>query len=139
MAVGSLFPENRFAGFECRRLDVNGKSRRKTAHQPVGKALDFGGGGVGREDDLLSRLMQRVENVKELVLGFCRTAPVLDVVDEEHIDIFSVERGPFVRVSVADAFRVFALEIVCGNVADDLSRRVSQDIVANRLQEVRLS
>lgn len=139
MAVVRLFPEDRFAGFKGGRLDIDGKARRETAHQPVGKALDFGCRRVGREDDLLSRLVQRVKNVEKLVLGFRRTAPVLDVVDEKHIDIFAVECGPFVRVSVADAFRVFPLEIVCGNVAYDLSRRVSQDIVADRLQEMRLS
>lgn len=139
MAVGRLFPKNRFAGFEGRRLDIDGQSRRKTAHQSVGEALDFGRGRVGREDDLLSRLVQRIEDVEKLVLCLCRTAPVLDVVDQENIDIFAVEGGPFVRVAVADAFRIIALEIVCGNVADNLSRRVSKDIVADRLQKMRLS
>lgn len=137
MAVGRLFPEDRFAGFEGRRLDIDGKARRETAHQSVGKALDLGGGGVGRENDLLSRLVQRIENVEELVLGFRRTAPVLDIVYQKDIDVFAVERGPFVRVAVSDAFRVFALEIVCGNVADNLSRRVPKNVVAYRLQEMR--
>lgn len=139
MAVVRLFPENRFAGFKGRRLDIDGKARREPAHQAIGKALDFGSGCVGREDDLLSRLVQRIENVEKFILGFRRTAPVLDVVDEKYIDIFAVECGPFVRVSVADAFRVFSLEIVCGDVADDLSRRVSQNVVADRLQKMRLS
>lgn len=91
MAVVRLFPEDSFAGFKGWRLDIDGKARRKSAHQAIGKALDFGCRRVGREDDLLSRLVQRIENVEKFVLGFRRTAPVLDVVDEKHVNIFAVE------------------------------------------------
>lgn len=139
VAVHRLFAENRFARFKGRRLNVDGETGRETAHEAIGKALDLGRGGVGCENDLFSGLVQRVENVKELVLRLGGTAPVLDVVDEQHIDLFAVERGPFVRVAVSDALRVFPLKVVGGNVADDLARRVSDDVVSDGLQKMRFA
>ena len=61
VAFFCLLVKNGFASFNVRRLDVYGKAPGKAADEAVGEVLDFGGGRIGSEHDLLSSLMQRVE------------------------------------------------------------------------------
>ena len=91
MTFFGLLVQNGFAGFDIGRLDIDGKAPGKTAYQTVRKVLDFGGGSIGGQHDLLAGLMERIENQEEFVLGFVFAGPVLNIVNQQDVDFVLVE------------------------------------------------
>ena len=56
VAFFGLLVKDGFARLDVRRLDIDGEAPRKTAHEAVGEVLDFGGGSVRGQHDLLACL-----------------------------------------------------------------------------------
>ena len=54
--------------------------------QPVAQAGDFGRRFVGRDDDLLAGIDQRIERVEEFFLRIVLADQELQVVDHQHVD-----------------------------------------------------
>ena len=72
-------------GLEVRRLDVGGQAPLEPGAQTLLQTLDLLGGAVAGNDDLLARVVQRVEGVEKLLLRALLACQELDVVDEQHI------------------------------------------------------
>jgi hypothetical protein len=58
---------------------------------------------VARDDDLLARLMERVEGVEELFLRLRLAREKLDVVDEEQVAPLAVARAKLVHLLILSA------------------------------------
>ena len=139
VAFFSLLLENGFARLDVGRLDVHGEAPGETAHEAVGKVLDFDSRGIGGEHNLLAGLVQRVEDKEEFVLRFVLAGPVLDVVDEQNIHLVTVEVAHFGHAVFLEALHVLLREVLAGEVAHALVRIVLEDVVADGLQQVRLA
>ena len=72
-------------GLEVRRLDVGGQAPLEPGAQTLLQTLDLLGGAVAGNDDLLARVVQRVEGVEKFLLRALLACQELDVVDEQHI------------------------------------------------------
>src|SRR6478609_4263609 len=81
-----LLAKDRDAGLEVRRLYVGQQSRLEARAHPVLEARQLARRQVAGDDDLLVRVVQRVEGVEELLLRLQLALGELDVVDEEHVD-----------------------------------------------------
>ena len=66
-------------------LDLGDEAPGEAAAQPILDARQLRRELVGREHDLLVRLVERVERVEELVLRAVLVRQELDVVDEQHV------------------------------------------------------
>ena len=93
---------------------------------------------VAADDDLLLRVVQRVEGVEELVLRAFLARHELDVVDEQHVD------AAIARSEIEDAIEAHGVDHL---VHETLGRDVGQhepgmmlhDVVADRVHQVRLA
>ena len=94
--------------------------------------------GVAGDDDLLVRLDQRVEQVEELFLRAVLAAEELDVVDQQQVERAVVALEVVEGLVLVGAHDVG--DVGLGVDVADLRRRVAlQDVVADRLDQVRLA
>ena len=68
------------------RMHVGDHAAAEPRAQPVLDARQIGGRFVGRDDDLLARIDQRVEGMKEFFLRAVLADQELQIVDHQHID-----------------------------------------------------
>ena len=73
------------AGLEIRRLDVGGQTPLKTGAQTLLQRFDLLRGTIGRDDDLPTVVVQRVEGVEKFLLRALLARKELDVVDQQHV------------------------------------------------------
>ncbi len=85
--LGGLLLQDRDAGLQVGRLDVGQQSPLEPGTQPVLEGGQLPGRAVGGDDDLLVRVVQRVEGVEELLLGPLAVLQELDVVDQQDVDV----------------------------------------------------
>src|SRR6202012_1852904 len=85
--LDGLLPEDGDPGLKLRRLDVGQQAPLEPAAQPVLQGDEALRGAVTGDDDLLARVVQRVECVEELLLGAFLVLQELDVVHEEDVDV----------------------------------------------------
>ena len=106
-------------GLEIGRLDVGGESPLESRAQPLFERGDLFRRTIGGEDDLLLRLVERVERVEELFLRPLLAGDELDVVEQQRVDgaIAVAER---LHLVVADRGDQLGHERVGGHV-DDLA------------------
>ncbi len=93
---------------------------------------------VAADDDLLLRVVQRVEGVEELVLRAFLARDELDVVDEQHVD------AAIARAEIEDAIESHGVdhlvhETLGRDVGEHESRMMLHDVVADRVHQVRLA
>ncbi len=93
---------------------------------------------IGGDDDLLVRVVQRVEGVEELLLDAFLALDELDVVDEQYVDvaITALERRLAV---VAQRVDEVVGELLGGDVLDAHAGKEPLRVVARRVQEVCLA
>ena len=139
VAFFGLLMQNRFARFDVRRLNVDGEAPGEAAYESIREILHFGCRCIGREDNLLPRLMQRIENQEEFVLRLVFASPVLDIVNQQDIDFVLVEVGHFSDTLFAQTLHVLLRKIFGSQVAHALGRIFFEDVVADSLQQVSLA
>src|SRR5438270_6498302 len=82
-----FFPENGKARLDCWRLQLRSQAPLKTRHQPMLEIRDLRGRPVGREDDLLVSVEERIERVKKFLLRTFFAAEKLNVVNTDQIGL----------------------------------------------------
>ncbi len=112
-----LFAQDGHARFDVRRLHFRDQTPLKAGNQPLLQVLDFGGGPVAGQDDLLVRLVQGVEGVEEFLLNALLAGQKLDVVNQQHVrlPVFAAEADQLV---VLDGVDVFVGEFLGGKIRD---------------------
>ena len=108
------------------------------AAQPLLQGEDRLGRPVGREDDLLAVLVDRIERVEELFLGAFLVRDELDVVDEQQVDP-AVARPEVVDLALLDAGDELVGELLAGGVDHALARELRDDRVADGVHQVGLA
>ena len=78
--------ENRDFRLEIRRLDVGDQAPLEPRSQPLFERGNLVRRAVAADDDLLLRVVERVERVEELGLRAFLAGEELDVVDQQHVD-----------------------------------------------------
>ena len=134
----SLLAEDRDAGFQFRWLDVGDQAPLEPGSQPVLERGQLLGRPVRGDDDLLVRVVQRVEGVEELFLDAFFALDELDVVDQQHVDVAvaAFERGFAV---IAQRVDEVVGEFLGGDVLDPHAGEQSLGVVAGRVQKVGLA
>ena len=134
----SLLAKDRDAGLQLRRLDVGDQTPFEPGPQPVLEGGQLLGRPVGGDDDLLVRVVQRVEGVEELLLDAFLALDELDVVDEQHVD---VAVAPLERRLAVIAQRVDEVvgEFLGRDVLDAHAGKQPLGVVACRVQQVGLA
>ena len=82
-----LLLQDRDPGLQVGRLDVGEQAPLEPGPQPVLQRGQLLGRAVGGDDDLLVRVVQRVEGVEELLLRALAVLQELDVVDQQDVDV----------------------------------------------------
>ena len=119
-------------------VELGGKPPLETRQQTVLDVLQFDGRLIRREDQLLARQVQVVEDVEEDVLRTRLSGQLLDVVDDEHVD-------HLIEVDEIGNFAAFVrrlelgLEFVHRHVEHLQLGMTLQHFVADRLCDVGLS
>ena len=108
------------------------------AAQPLLEGEDRLGRPVGRQDDLLAVLVDRVERVEELFLGPFLVGDELDVVDEEQVDP-PVAGAELVDLALLDRGDELVGELLAGRVHDALARELGDHLVADGVHQVGLA
>jgi hypothetical protein len=125
-----FFAEDRHAGFDIRRLHVCDKPPFEPRNQSLLQPLDFAGGPVAREHDLLVSLVQAVEGVEELLLDAFLAGEELDVIDEEDIGL-ALAPAKTHQLAVLDRVDEFVGELLDRNVGDPRPFFVRDHMLAN--------
>ena len=104
-----LLLQNREAHLNVRRLQIGDETPLESRDEAVFEILDFTGGTVAGQHDLLVRFVQCVEGVEKFLLDAFLAGEKLDVVNQEHVGlaVFFAERGELV---VLDRVNVFVGE-----------------------------
>ena len=82
-----LFLENRDAGFQIGLGDIGNQSPFKAGAQPLFQCRDVLWRLIGGNDDLLARLIERIEGVEEFLLRLLLACDELDIVHHQHVHI----------------------------------------------------
>ena len=133
-----LGEQDRDPHLELGRLERDGEAPAEAGDQPFLHAGDLLRVGVAGDDDLLVRLDQRVEEVEELFLRPVLAAEELDVVDQQQIERAVVALEVVERLVLVGANDVGDVRLGV-DVADLRARLALQDVVAERLDQVRLA
>ena len=80
-----LLAQDRDAGLEVGRLDVDGQTRLETRAKAVFEGSQRSRRTVRRDDDLLAGLVEGIERMEELLLRLLFVLQELDVVYEKHV------------------------------------------------------
>ncbi len=133
-----LLAQNRDAGLEFGRLNVGDQAPLEPGAQPVLERRQLLGRPVGGDDDLLVRVVQRVEGVEELLLDAFLALDELDVVDQQHVDVAvaALERRLAV---VAQRVDEVVGELFGRDVLDPHPGKEALGVVAGGVQQVRLA
>ena len=106
--------------------------------QPVLEGGQLFGWAVGRDDDLLVGVVQRVEGVEELFLDAFLALDELDVIDEQHVDVAVAAFEGDLAV-VAERVDEVVGEFLGGDVLDPHPGEQPLRIVAGGMQQVCLA
>ena len=136
--AADLLAQDGHAGLEIGRLDVGDESPLEAGDEAVLEGVETLRVAVGRDDDLLLRVVEGVEGVEELLLGLLLLLEELDVVDEEHVDR-AVAVLEALDAVVAEGVDEVVGEGLEGHVADLEAGVVAKRVVADGLQEVGLA
>ncbi len=133
-----LFAENRQAGFDVRRLQIRDQTPFEARNQPLFEVLDFAGGPVAGQHDLLVGLVQGVEGVEEFLLDAFLAGEELDVVNQQHVGlaVFFAEPDQLV---VLDGVNVFVGEFFRGNIRHPRALPVAGHMLADGVQQMGLA
>ena len=85
-SVSAFFLRIATLRLEIRRLDVGDQAPLEARAQTLFERGNLVRRTIAADDDLLLRVVQRVERVEELVLRAFLAGDELDVVDEQHVD-----------------------------------------------------
>ena len=107
--------ETRLVGGRC---DLHGETRLEAGDQAGFKPLDLRRLLVRRHHDLLSRVVDGVEGVEELLLQALLAAEIVNVVHQQQIDVAEAV-AELVGSMVLDGVDVFVEEAFAGGVADN--------------------
>ena len=138
-----LLMQDRDAGLQVRRLNVDEQARGEARPHAVLEALELGGGQVGGQDDLLVGAVQRIKGMEEAFDRLFLVADELDVVDEKDVEfaVAAVEGLDLGVVRLVQTNRVDELvrELFGVDVADLQVGHHRQRVVADGLEQVRLA
>jgi hypothetical protein len=137
--VLGLLAEDGDAGLEVGRLDVGDEAPVEAGDQSVLHALHLGGHAVGGDDDLLLGLVERVEDVEELVHRPVAAGDELDVVDQQDVALVAVAAAELVELVEAHRGDELVHEALGALVDDAQARPGRVDVVADRVQQVGLA
>ena len=133
-----LLLQNRHFRLEIGRLNVGDQSPLEPRPQPLLERGNLVRRAVAAEDDLLLRVVQRVERVEELGLRALFAGEELNVVDQQHVD------GAIALAEIEDAIVADGVDHL---VHESLGRDVGQfqiaivlkHVVPDRVHQVRLA
>ena len=133
-----LLAQDRDLGLDVGRLDVGDQAPFEAGVQAFLDGGDLARGAVGADDDLLLRVVERVEDVEELLLGAVLAGDELDVVDEQDVDraVLLAEGGQAIE---ADGVDHLVDEAIGRDVEDVEALLAGQDVVADGVHQVRLA
>ncbi len=132
-----LLADDRDFHLEVRGLDVGDQSPLEPGTQPLLERRDFLWQGVGGHDDLLLRVVQRVERVEELLLGRVLAGDELDVVHQEHVEL-TVAALEFLHALETQGIDEVVQETL-GRQIQDLGVRIAAlHLLRDRMHEVGL-
>ena len=137
LGVG-LFLENRDLGFEVGRLNVRDQAPFEPRAQPLLELRNLVRRAVAADDDLLLRVVERVEGVEELGLRAFFAGDELDVVDQQHVHgaiAFAEIDDPV----VADGVDHLVHEPLGRDVGQLQVAIVPEDVLPDRVHQMRLS
>ena len=130
--------EDRDFGLEIRRLDVGDQAPLESRAQPLLELRDLVRRAVAADDDLLLRVVERVEGVEELGLGAFLAGQELDVVDEQHVDA-AIALAEVEDPVVADRVDHLVHEALGRDVGQLQRLEVIEHVVPDRVHQVRLA
>ena len=130
--------QNRDFRLEVGGLNVGDESPLESGAQPLLELLDLVRRTVAAEDDLLLRVVERVERMKELRLRSFLPGEELDVIDEQDVD------AAVALAEVEDAVVPYRVDHLVheplGRDVGQLERlEVIEHVVPDRMHEVRLA
>ncbi len=133
-----LLLEDRDPRLHVRRLDVGDQSPLEAISQPFLETGDVLRNLVRGQHDLAARFVERVEGVKELLLGALAVGEELHVVEDEHVDLAegALELLHPITANRGDQLRHEGLG---AEIRDAALRLAVQRLVADRVREMRLA
>ncbi len=137
-AHARLFLKDGDAGFVARLFDPRDQAPVEPAHQPFLQFGDFAGGAVGREDDLLVLLIERVERVKKFFLRAIAAGQEMDVVDHQQIDV-AIAMAELMHVAVLDRQDELVDERIAGEIQDPRVGLLLEHLLADGLKQMRFA
>ncbi len=132
-----LRAEYRHAGFVARPVYPGDQAPVEPADEPFFQ-LRFLRASVGRKDDLLLRLVERVEGVEKFFLALLVVAEELNVVYHQHIDV-AVSVAEIVQLALLDSFDEMVHKRFAGQELHPRVGLVVQNTMAGSLEQVRLA
>ena len=133
-----LLSQNGHLCLQVRRLDVGDESPLKARAQPLFQRGDLFRRRVRRKDDLLLRLIKRVEGVEELFLRALFSGQELDVVEKQRVDR-AVAIAERLHLVVADGRDQFGHERVRRHVDDFPAGTDVSELLSDGLDQMRLA
>ena len=133
----SFFPQDGQAGLAGERLDVDAEAAGEPRHHAGLEAVDFAGGAVGGEHDLLLLVAQGVEGVEELLLDLGLLGQEMDVVDQEQVG-HAEAVAEILELAVLQGVDVGDEELLAGGVDHGVAA-VLDDGVGDGLEQVGLA
>ena len=137
-SVSAFFLQDRHLRLEVGRLDVGDESPLEPRTETLLEPRNFVGRPIAAEDDLLLRVVERVEGVEELVLRAFLAGDELDVVDEQHVDR-AIALAELEDAVVADGVDHLVHEPLGRDVGEPQRRRVLHDVLPDGVHQVRLA
>ena len=138
MLKSGFLSEDRYARFEIGRLDVCDEAPFKARAQTVFERLNLSRMTVARQDDVLVRIVQRVERMEEFFLRMLFLREELDVVDEQDVDVAVFLPEGF-GIAVSNGVDEFVREFFARNVEDAHLGEFLQNLVPDGVHEMRLA
>ena len=129
------FAMNASTSSKIGRLNVGEQSPFKARAQARLERLNFFRRTIARNNQLLLRLVQRVEGVKELFLGLFLAFEKLDIVDQQYVDV-PIAVAELDRLIVLDRDDEFVGELLARDVHDVGVRIARQHAVADRVHKM---
>ena len=136
--VVGLLTEDRYPGFVVGRFDVRDQSPLESRNKPFLEPRNLLGRAIAGKDDLLPRIIEGVERMKELFLRTLLAFQELDVVDQQevHLPVPSAEVG---GCSLLDGGNKVIRELFAGDVCDPHGGVGQKHLVPDRVHEVSFS
>ncbi len=130
-----LFLHDRHARFIAGHVDACNQSPVEARDQSFLELGDLVGGRVTGKNNLLVRLVKRVERMKELFLCTFAVSQEVNVIDDEHVDM-AIAMAEIVHLPALHAIEELVDEGVAAQVADRCIGLVTQQGVTDRLEQV---